>query len=155
MAISGLAWRWWDMLVDGVLRSGGRVLNPADRAGGGAGVGKVSDPGELAEDLRAASHALRAADLGNDGRVDYARVVGSDDYARFRVRCTEPLRALDLQAVDSREERLAFWSNVYNALTVDGAIAHGPVGSTVWAGLRVLPAAGSTGCGFYRLAGRS
>ena len=84
------------MLVDGVLRSGGPVLNPADRTGSGAGVGTVSDPGELAEDLRAASHALRAADLGNDGRVDYARVVGSDDYARFRVRCTEPLRVLDL-----------------------------------------------------------
>jgi hypothetical protein len=41
------------------------------------------------------------------------------------------LRALDLQAVDSREERLAFWINVYNALTIDGAIAHGPVRSTM------------------------
>ena len=99
MAISGLAWRWRDMLVDGVLRSGGRVLNLADRAGSDAGVGTVSDPGALAEDLRAA--------LGNDGRVDYARVVGSDGYARFRARCTEPLRALEKRSVEATRQRVA------------------------------------------------
>ena len=145
MAISGLAWRVRDALIDGVLRSGGAVLNAADggvrgEAGSEPGPEPGPEPGALAEQLRAEALTLRAEALGEDGLADYSRVVGSEGYARFREGCTARLRAVELASVGSREERLAFWINVYNALTIDGAIAYGLVGSTKRAGLR----------GFYR-----
>ncbi len=58
------------------------------------------------------------------GRVDYARLSGSPTYAEYR-QCARRLQSFDPGALESHEERLAFWINLYNALVVDAVIQFG------------------------------
>ncbi|MBI5828578.1 MAG: DUF547 domain-containing protein [Chloroflexi bacterium] len=55
------------------------------------------------------------------GRVDYARLRASPTYAEY-CRCARRLQSFDPVTLGSREERLAFWINLYNALIVDAVI---------------------------------
>lgn len=55
------------------------------------------------------------------GRVDYARLGGSQAYADFR-QCAARLRSFDPSELTSDHERLAFWINLYNALIIDAVI---------------------------------
>jgi Protein of unknown function, DUF547 len=98
----------------------GEVLNAAPYAG-------PARPGpELAAELKQAVNGLRAAAISADGsRVDYGSLRASAAYARYRTELTSQLRGLDLASLGSREERLAFWINLYNALVIDGVIALG------------------------------
>jgi hypothetical protein len=96
------------------------VLNDAPYAG-------PLRPGpELAAELRQAVNELRAAAFSADGsRADYGRLRASAAYARYRSELTPQLRGIDLASLRSREERLSFWINLYNALVIDGVIALG------------------------------
>lgn len=96
------------------------VLNDAPAVG-------PSLPGpELAAALKRAANALKAAGIDEAGRqVDYARLQVSAAYAALRRDLTPQLRSLDLSALATREQRLAFWINLYNVLILDAAITLG------------------------------
>jgi hypothetical protein len=55
------------------------------------------------------------------GKVDYAAMRASAAYRNY-VTCTALLREYDLDQLDSREGRLAFWINLYNTLVIHGII---------------------------------
>ena len=58
------------------------------------------------------------------GRVAYARLRSSSTYEEYR-QCARRLQSFDLRTLSSREARLAFWINLYNALVVDAVIQFG------------------------------
>lgn len=63
-------------------------------------------------------------DFSVSGRcVDYGRLQRSDAYEAYRSQYSPQLRALDPALLDTRGERLAFWINLYNALTINASIA--------------------------------
>lgn len=80
----------------------------------------ISEP--VAADLRRIINALKAEAYDTvHGRVDYARLRASPTYAEY-CRCARRLQSFDPVTLGSREERLAFWINLYNALIVDAVI---------------------------------
>ena len=58
------------------------------------------------------------------GTVDYHQLADSESYARYSG-CTASLVDFDPASLGSREERMAFWINLYNALVIDAVIAFG------------------------------
>jgi hypothetical protein len=92
------------------------LLNDRARSGG---VG--ADPGGAAEQLQTAMLAALGAHTGSDGRVDYGRLAASREFAA----AADAAGALDgvrLDRLATREARLAFWLNVYNALVLHGIV---------------------------------
>lgn len=73
----------------------------------------------LAEELLRLIHSL-LAEAGERG-VDYRALAAGAAYREYR-ECTRRLQAFDPDTLNSREERLAFWINLYNALIVDAVI---------------------------------
>jgi hypothetical protein len=69
---------------------------------------------------------LRALGRHTDGagRVDYARLRASEDFAAVEV-AARGLSSVNLDALSSRSARLAFWINVYNALVLHAIVALG------------------------------
>ncbi len=81
---------------------------------------------ELAVSLKRSANALRAAAIDADGRqVDYDRLRASEAYAVLRRNLTPQLRSLDLSTLATREQRLAFWINLYNVLVLDASVTFG------------------------------
>jgi hypothetical protein len=81
-------------------------------------------PGPAAERLQTAMLAALGAHTGDDGRVHYGRLAASDAFAAAeRAACT--LGNARLEALAGREQRLAFWINVYNALVLHGIVRLG------------------------------
>lgn len=81
---------------------------------------------EMGAAMRAATLKLRAEHMDVAGaHVDYGRLRQSKAYARYRHELAPRLRRLDLATLDSREERLAFWINLYNALVIDAVAMFG------------------------------
>jgi hypothetical protein len=58
------------------------------------------------------------------GRVNYTEISHSDTYQAF-LRLTTGLKRFDPGTLSSREERMAFWINLYNALIIEGVIRFG------------------------------
>ena len=58
------------------------------------------------------------------GKVNYTKLKTSEAYQDYR-RLTASLPAFDLAKLASREQKLAFWLNLYNALVIDGIIHYG------------------------------
>ncbi len=121
MTFADLLIRWRDTLLDRSLGiRGDEVLNamypvPVPR-----------NALEVAAGLTRAVNALKAAaEVSPQGRLDYARLRQSPVYLEYRQAWAGALGALDLPALDSREARLAFWINVYNALVIDAVISVG------------------------------
>jgi len=82
-------------------------------------------PEPVATDMRRIINSLKAEAYDTArGRVDYARLCASPTYAEYCL-CARRLQSFDPAAVGSREERLAFWINLYNALIVDAVIQFG------------------------------
>src|SRR5574341_2525319 len=78
--------------------------------------------GPVAADMRRIVNALKAeAHDTTYGRVDYARLCASPTYAEY-CQCARRLQSFDPSALGSRQERLAFWINLYNVLIVDAVI---------------------------------
>ncbi|HSN73728.1 MAG TPA: DUF547 domain-containing protein [Anaerolineae bacterium] len=96
------------------------VLNGAEAAG-------PPLPGpELAAALKRGANALKAAGIDAAGQqVDYSRLRASDAYVALRRDLTPMLRSLDLNALTTREQRLAFWINLYNVLILDATATFG------------------------------
>jgi hypothetical protein len=79
-----------------------------------------------AADLMRAMNRIKALAISDDGaHVDYARLRHSDAYAEYRRAWLPRLRAFDPACLTTREERLAFWINLYNALVMDSVVAFG------------------------------
>ncbi len=81
-------------------------------------------PGVAAELLTALQMMQAEAFDPAAGTVDYHQLAQSESYTRYRGR-TASLVDFDPASLGSREERTAFWINLYNALIIDAVIAFG------------------------------
>ena len=79
-------------------------------------------PHELGEDLQRRALAALAAAATAGGRVDYARLRGSAQWARA-LEAARALQRAPLADLVGRPARLAFWINVYNALALHAIVA--------------------------------
>jgi hypothetical protein len=103
-----------------------QVLNLGDNL---EQVSKQADkelPGELKRFIDMAKiNAIDEAGVN----VDYDLLRRSPPYTEYRSSCSPKLRYFDPQVLSNREEKLAFWINLYNALVMDGVISKGIVQS--------------------------
>jgi uncharacterized protein DUF547 len=83
-----------------------------------------ADAGPAAEQVQATMLAALGAHTDEGGRVDYARLAVSGQFAAAEL-AARALAGVDLRAVDARPARLAFWLNVYNALALHGIVRLG------------------------------
>jgi len=67
-------------------------------------------------------HALKKAAIFNEVGVDYNALKISRQYQEIRQNVTVCLRRFDLSNLKTWEEKLAFWINLYNLLTIDAVI---------------------------------
>ena len=80
---------------------------------------------DLAATLRLALLQVKTNAINESGRhVDYKELVRSPAFAAYRG-LTPALRELNPAHIITRQERLAFWLNLYNALVIDGVITYG------------------------------
>lgn len=107
-------------LLTGVRR--GNALNQGEQI--------VQSGSDVAFELRQAMNAMKldAVDR-NTGAVDYQKLKGSPAYVSYR-KTTRKLQSFSLDSLQTSEEKLAFWINLYNTLVVDAVISFG-VGRTV------------------------
>lgn len=98
-----------------------QVLNSAN----GTFLKKANKP-DLAGELKRALDEIKAQSIDEQGsKVDYASLRASAVYNEFRHECSPKLREFDPGSLDDRDEKLAFWINLYNALVLDAVIAFG------------------------------
>ncbi len=93
------------------------------------GAAAARRPGRVSADLparlTAAAKRLRACSVSADGRaVAYDRLASEPALIEYRVIARE-LAAFDPWTITDRGERIAFWINVYNALSIDAVLAFG------------------------------
>jgi hypothetical protein len=112
----GLNW-----IVDRVLLiKPGEVLNP--------GVSIISDQNP-AQALRRAAKELTAEALDATGEhVNYQKLADSSSYSRFR-QYTLSLPSCKPEDIGDRNDQIAFWVNLYNALMIDAVIHYQVDGS--------------------------
>ncbi|CAL1529942.1 unnamed protein product [Lymnaea stagnalis] len=80
---------------------------------------------QVSEQMRKSILKLYGRFLSEDGRsVDYEGMKKSEDFKAY-VNLTKVLKIVDIQT-SSREEKLAFFINVYNALVIHANIVRGP-----------------------------
>lgn len=102
-----------------------------DVLNGGESSLKDVAPSDLARVLKQKSSALKGKFYNADtGALDYAAAAASPEFAEY-VETANRLRDFDSAQLKTSEEKLAFWINLYNALTVDGIVAFQPKKS-VW-----------------------
>src|SRR5258706_2745700 len=87
-------------------------------------------PTAPAESLQRAVLSAIAAHTRADGRLDYARLRASSEWAAATA-CAGSLQGVSLGDLNGRQPRLAFWINVYNALVFHGIVAVG-LRRSVW-----------------------
>jgi hypothetical protein len=111
-------------LRDGVLA---RVLGSGECASTTVpAIADDADATSLAAELKMAMSRLKAQAISEDGfRVNYAALRESDAYVEYRRHFLPRLAGLEPSATGSREERIAFWINLYNALIIDAVISFG------------------------------
>lgn len=98
----------------------GDVLNPAV-------YGLEAVPAlAVAAGLKRVGNRLKAEVVDASGRrVDCRRLRANPAYAELRAVWTPRLCGLDLDGLETREARTAFWINVYHTLAIDAVIAFG------------------------------
>ncbi|MGH2593053.1 MAG: DUF547 domain-containing protein [Anaerolineae bacterium] len=107
-----------ERLVDALFGAHRDVLNNAAPR-------PTSGPDIVAEMRQALDLMGAEAFDAQTGLIDYDRLRQSDAYRRYRDECAAQLRTLDLHSLVTRQQRLAFWINLYNALVIDAVIAFG------------------------------
>ena len=109
-----------ERLIAAALGVGPETLNSPAQAP--AATRALSPDRELVRAMR----RLKAEGMDESGeQVDYARLRSSAAYADFHSDLASRLVNFYPAALASREARLAFWINLYNALVLDAAIAFG------------------------------
>jgi len=109
----------WQRLFDALLRINADVLNDSSAA-----IAQTVN-GTVAAQLK--KHIRRIETEAIDpitGLVDYTRLRASTLFREYRI-LTAQLPAFALDRLATREEKLAFWLNLYNALIIDGIIHFG------------------------------
>jgi hypothetical protein len=83
------------------------------------------NPEQVAQSLKQAINNLKGDfyDLETGG-VNYAAIKGSDGFANYQA-AAALLQRFDLNLLQTQAARLAFWINIYNALTVHGIVELG------------------------------
>ncbi|MFP3982985.1 MAG: glycoside hydrolase family 15 protein, partial [Desulfurivibrionaceae bacterium] len=82
-------------------------------------------PVDLAAALKNTMNILRGAFFDTpESRVAYEQMRGSKPYREY-LRLSYALKAMDLDLLESREERIAFWVNLYNVIVIHGVIELG------------------------------
>ncbi len=121
MGIQETAFSLRENLLDRLVgRHGQAVLNPPTPESAGRSV----DLQYPAREITAAVNAFKALAMDPAGdHVDYARLAESREFRRFKDECIPLLADFDPVTLDSRERRLAFWINLYNALVIDAVIS--------------------------------
>jgi hypothetical protein len=77
--------------------------------------------GELMRTIRMLRNGFYDADRG---LVDYDRLRDSPEFKRYRI-LTNGLREFRPSCLKGRKEKLAFWTNLYNTIVVDGIVTLG------------------------------
>ncbi len=86
--------------------------------------GDISPP-EMAAQLKRGMDRLKAAFFESaSGRVAYERIKESEVY-QAHLQLSNNLQAMDLSLLARREEKIAFWINLYNVIVIHGVIALG------------------------------
>jgi len=82
-------------------------------------------PQEMAAQLKRSMDRLKAAffETGT-GRVAYESIKESEEY-QAHLQLSNDLKAMDLGLLARREEKIAFWINLYNVIVIHGVIALG------------------------------
>ncbi len=93
------------------------VLNSTEESSGIEGT-------TISQKMLGAIREIKARYYTSRGTVDYASIKTSDEYREYK-KITASLRDFDLSLLQSRNEKLAFWINLYNTIVVDGIIASG------------------------------
>jgi len=79
----------------------------------------------LVEELKSTMNLLRGAFFDTfTGRVAYERIKGSELYEEYE-KASRSLQEFDPANLKSREEKLAFWINMYNLIVIHGVIELG------------------------------
>ncbi|MEW6659106.1 MAG: DUF547 domain-containing protein [Thermodesulfobacteriota bacterium] len=82
-------------------------------------------PQEMAVQLKRSMDRLKAESFETGtGRVAYERLKDSEVYQAHR-QLSNNLKAMDLGLLARREEKIAFWINLYNVIVIHGVIALG------------------------------
>lgn len=120
---------WGDRLIN--IRE--RFLDIVTRSESDQVLNQAHDPAALAKEtgIEITAELKRFMDMARleaiDGQglaVDYQHLQTSPAYLEYQQSCSPRLRTFDPGDLTSREERLAFWINLYNALVIDGVIAN-------------------------------
>lgn len=83
------------------------------------------DSKEMAARLKTAISTLKGTFYEAErGRVAYERMQHSETYQDF-LKLSHNLKNMDLAVLAGREERIAFWINLYNVIVIHGVIALG------------------------------
>lgn len=110
-------------LLRAARRRGRTVLNVPDASpDDGSTPSTDHDATSVTQTLRALGRRLEAAALDDRGRVDYAALRDSE-HRHALERAAAELPGVDPMALDSDDERIAFWMNVYNVLAIHGVVA--------------------------------
>jgi GH15 family glucan-1,4-alpha-glucosidase len=79
----------------------------------------------LAERLKSSMNILRGAFFDTArSRVAYEKMIGSDAYGEY-LELSYSLRKMDLAQLQAREEKVAFWINLYNVIVIHAVIELG------------------------------
>jgi hypothetical protein len=81
----------------------------------------ISGDSSLAGDIKTSLNQINSLAMTEKGKVDYQKLVGDPLYQSFR-ELVEELQKFDFHKLSTREEKLAFWINLYNALVIDAVI---------------------------------
>lgn len=95
-----------------------RVLNDGAREAVPPGEDPASDLMESIGNLKRLFYDTRR------GRVDYRTMGSSEAYGRYRRRAAA-LKDFNLETLETREGKMAFWINLYNTLVIQGIIELG------------------------------
>ena len=109
---------WREILLAWILRlDPGAVLNSPQ----GSRI-ELHGRGALDREIKASLNQIKAEAISTDGsQVDYSHLASSAIYQEFRT-LVDHLSGFEYRSLSSREEKLAFWINLYNALVVDAVI---------------------------------
>lgn len=75
-------------------------------------------------ELRTLRNRLKGEVIDAAGQVDYGALAKSDTYQRL-IETSALLKAVDLGSIVTDAERIAFWTNLYNVLSIHGVLALG------------------------------
>jgi hypothetical protein len=107
-----------EVMMDGVIWGSPIVLNKKESS-------RIApeQPIDVALTLAMADLKARFIDV-ETGVVRYGTIRGSDVFERYKD-LTGELKRFDLASIKSREQRLAFWINIYNTMVIHGVIELG------------------------------